>query len=233
MPRVEPAFRSILRWLLPVAAVAVALPIAQAMDPLLPESTVFLVIVVVVAWYARLAPGLLGALCATLVMDYYFTEPLYSLDLSKKDVSGLIVFALSAAVASWASASRRHVQDALRRAHAETEQKVIERTADLRRTNAQLEAEIVERKLAQREVEHLAVRLIHAQEEERSRIGRELHDHISQRLGLLTIKIDQLRGDPAVTPGPSRSLGELRQQTSEITTDVHRLSHRLHSSMLD
>jgi signal transduction histidine kinase len=224
---------SIFRWLLPVAAVTLGLPIAQAMGPLLPESTVFLVIVVVVAWYARLAPGLLGALCATLMMDYFFTPPLYSLDLNKKDLSGLAVFAVSAAVASWASASRRHVQDELRRARDETEQKVIERTADLRRTNAQLEAEIIERKAAQREVEHLAGRLIHAQEEERARIGRELHDHISQRLGLLTIKIDQLRGDPAVTPGPIRSLDELRQQTSEITTDVHRLSHRLHSSMLD
>jgi signal transduction histidine kinase len=224
-----PAFR----WLLPIVAVGLGLPLAQWMNGLLSESTVFLVIVMVVAWYARLAPGLLGALCATLVMDYFFTEPIYSLDLSKKDVSGLIVFALSAMVVSWASASRRRVQDALRRAHAETEQKVIERTADLRRTNAQLEAEIVERKLAQREVEHLAGRLIHAQEEERSRIGRELHDHISQRLGLLTIKIDQLRDDRTITGGQSRALGELRQQTSEITTDVHRLSHRLHSSMLD
>src|SRR5689334_19438852 len=223
----------VVRWLLPVVAVALGLPVAQLVNPLLPETTIFLMIVMVVAWYSRLAPGLLGALCATLVMDYFFVEPIYSLDLSKKDVSGLVVFAVSAAVASWASASRRHVQDALRRAHAETEQKVIERTADLRRTNAQLEAEIVERKAAQREVEHLAGRLIHAQEEERARIGRELHDHISQRLGLLTIKIDQLRGDPAVTQGSSRSLGELRQQTSEITTDVHRLSHRLHSSMLD
>lgn len=223
----------VFRWVLPIACVGLGLPVAEWMNGLLPETTIFLVIVVVVAWYARLAPGLLGALLATLLMDYFFVEPIYSLDLSKKDVSGLIVFAVSAAVASWASASRRHVQDALRRAHAETEQKVIERTADLRRTNAQLEAEIVERKKAQREVEHLAGRLIHAQEEERSRIGRELHDHISQRLGLLSIKIDQLRGDPAVTAGPSRSLGELRQQTSEITTDVHRLSHRLHSSMLD
>jgi signal transduction histidine kinase len=234
MPQLDRATRSqLFRWLLPVLAISLGIPIAEWMDPLLPESTVFLVIVVVVAWYTRLAPALLAAFYATLVMDYFFTEPLYSLDLSKKDVSSLAVFALSAIVASWASASRRRVQDQLKRARDETEQKVIERTADLRRTNAQLEAEIVERKKAQAEVEHLAGRLIHAQEEERSRIGRELHDHISQRLGLLTIKIDQLRVDPAVTSGPSKSLNELRQQTSEITTDVHRLSHRLHSSMLD
>ncbi len=235
MSKWEGIHRSVFfRWLLPVLAVVLALPVAEWLDPLLlPASTTFLVIVVIVAWYSRLAPGLLAALLATLVMDYFFVEPLYSLDLSKKDVSSLAVFALSAIVASWASASRRRVQDELKRARDETEQKVIERTADLRRTNAQLEAEIVERKAAQAEVEHLAGRLIHAQEQERSRIGRELHDHISQRLGLLTIKIDQLRVDPAVTAGPSRSLNELRQQTSEITTDVHRLSHRLHSSMLD
>jgi signal transduction histidine kinase len=223
----------VFRWLLPIVAVSLGVPIAVWMGPLLPESTVFLVIVVVVAWYTRLAPALLAAALATVAMDYFFTEPIYSLDLSKKDVSSLAVFGLSAIVASWASASRRRVQDELKRARDETEQKVIERTADLRRTNAQLEAEIVERKKAQAEVEHLAGRLIHAQEEERSRIGRELHDHISQRLGLLTIKIDQLRVDPAVTSDASRSLNELRQQTSEITTDVHRLSHRLHSSMLD
>ena len=49
------------------------------------------------------------------MMDDFFTPPLYTIDLGKKDISGLVVFALSAMVASWASASRRHVQDALRR----------------------------------------------------------------------------------------------------------------------
>ncbi len=219
--------------MLPLIAVGLGLPIADGIEGLLPASTIFLVIAVLVAWYGRLAPGLLAALCATLMMDYFFIEPIYTLDLGSKVSSALIVFALSAIVVGWASANRRRAQDELKRARYETEQKVIERTVDLRRTNARLEAEIVERKLAQREVEHLAGRLIHAQEEERSRIGRELHDHISQRLGLLTIKIDQLRVDPAITAGPNQALDELRQQTSEITTDVHRLSHRLHSSMLD
>ena len=75
--------------------------------------------------------------------------------------------------------------------------------------------------------------MIHAQEEERSRIGRELHDHISQTLGILTIKIDQLRAEPAVPPTVGGALDELRRDTVEITDDVHRLSHRLHSSTLD
>jgi PAS domain S-box-containing protein len=93
--------------------------------------------------------------------------------------------------------------------------------------------DITDRKRAEQELEELAGRLIHAQEEERSRIGRELHDHISQMLGVLTIRMDQLRADEGTPPGVAAVLEELRQSTAEITTDIHGLSHRLHSSALD
>ena len=79
----------------------------------------------------------------------------------------------------------------------------------------------------------LSGRLIQAQEEERSRIGRELHDDISQSLGLLAIKIDQLRADSA-TPSPvGGALEVLKQDVGDVAADVHRLSHQLHSSTLD
>jgi len=93
--------------------------------------------------------------------------------------------------------------------------------------------DVTERKRADEALEDLAGRLIHAQEEERSRIGRELHDHISQTLGVLTITIDQLRAHREITPGIGGALDQLRRATTEITDDVHRLSHRLHSSTLD
>jgi signal transduction histidine kinase len=93
--------------------------------------------------------------------------------------------------------------------------------------------DVTERKRADEVLEDLAGRLIHAQEEERSRIGRELHDHISQTLGVVTIKIDQLRAHGEITAGVGGALDELRRATSDITDDVHRLSHRLHSSTLD
>jgi PAS domain S-box-containing protein len=93
--------------------------------------------------------------------------------------------------------------------------------------------DITDRKRAEEALEELAGRLIHAQEEERSRIGRELHDHISQTLGILTIKIDQLRAEPAIPSAVAGALDALREDTVEITEDVHRLSHRLHSSTLD
>jgi PAS domain S-box-containing protein len=93
--------------------------------------------------------------------------------------------------------------------------------------------DVTVRKRAEEVLEALAGRLIQAQEEERKRIGRELHDHISQTLSVLTIKIDQLRANGAVPPAIGHGLDELRHNTSDITNDVHRLSHRLHSSTLD
>jgi PAS domain S-box-containing protein len=93
--------------------------------------------------------------------------------------------------------------------------------------------DVTERKRAEEVLEALAGRLIQAQEEERSRIGRELHDHISQTLGVLTIKIDQLSANADLTAGIAAPLDELRRDTSDIADDVRRLSHRLHSSTLD
>jgi PAS domain S-box-containing protein len=110
---------------------------------------------------------------------------------------------------------------------------MLMREADGRRLVLETNRDITERKRAEQALEDLAGRLISAQEEERSRIGRELHDHISQTLGVLTIKIDQLRASDAVAPDVAVVLDELRRDTSAITDDVHRLSHRLHSSTLD
>jgi signal transduction histidine kinase len=52
-------------------------------------------------------------------------------------------------------------------------------------------------------------------------------------LGVLTIDLDQVRADPAVPAQLAPSLEDLRNRISEITTDIHGLSHRLHSSTLD
>jgi PAS domain S-box-containing protein len=93
--------------------------------------------------------------------------------------------------------------------------------------------DIEDRKNAERDLESLSGRLIHAQEEERKRIGRELHDDINQSLGLLAIRLDQLRANPAMPPVVARGLDRLKEDTSEVATHVHRLSYQLHSSTLD
>jgi PAS domain S-box-containing protein len=93
--------------------------------------------------------------------------------------------------------------------------------------------DITERKLAEEALASVSRRLIAAQEQERTRIARELHDDICQRLALLAIELEQLQLSPpnlAVEVG-SR-MGELRRQTAEIATDIQSLSHELHSAKL-
>jgi PAS domain S-box-containing protein len=93
--------------------------------------------------------------------------------------------------------------------------------------------DVTERRRTEQALEELAGRLIFAQEEERSRIGRELHDHVSQRLGLLAIRLDQLRAHADVTSPVAAAIDAIREGTREIERDVHGLSRRLHSSTLD
>jgi PAS domain S-box-containing protein len=76
-------------------------------------------------------------------------------------------------------------------------------------------------------------RLIRAQEEERKRIARELHDDINQRLALLSVELQQLQNNP---PPPSKrktAIEKLFKHTTEISSGIQSLSHRLHSASLD
>jgi signal transduction histidine kinase len=78
----------------------------------------------------------------------------------------------------------------------------------------------------------LSGRLINAQEDERSRLARELHDDVTQRLALLAIEADRgERGLPAIGGGDAKRA--LRDGLARLSEDVHALSYRLHSSILE
>jgi len=94
--------------------------------------------------------------------------------------------------------------------------------------------DITERKMAEQALSSINRKLIEAQEQERTRIARELHDDIGQRLALLTIELEQLRQDSLDLPVEVRSrMGALGKQASDIATDTQSLSHELHSSKLE
>jgi PAS domain S-box-containing protein len=94
--------------------------------------------------------------------------------------------------------------------------------------------DVTERKRAEEVLSGVSRRLIEAQEQERTRIARELHDDIGQRLALLNIKLGQLQQNSPDLPAELHGhMGELRMQTSEIARDVQSMSHELHSSKLE
>lgn len=93
--------------------------------------------------------------------------------------------------------------------------------------------DITERKLAEEALVNLSGRLINAQEEERKRIARELHDDLNQRMALLSIELEQL-SQRMQRPRHLRPLvHSLQTKAQEISAEIHRLSYRLHPSKLD
>jgi signal transduction histidine kinase len=80
----------------------------------------------------------------------------------------------------------------------------------------------------------LSQRLIAAHDEERRRLSRELHDQLNQHLALLAIELQQLGANPAVSPDAlAAALQVLWRQTTDISSEVHALSHRLHPTKLE
>jgi len=92
--------------------------------------------------------------------------------------------------------------------------------------------DITRRKQADEALSGMSQKLIESQEQERTRIGRELHDDINQRLALLTIELDRLDQSGSIN-AVHDILQELKRRVIEISTDVQALSHQLHSSKLE
>ncbi len=95
-------------------------------------------------------------------------------------------------------------------------------------------ADITQRKLAEEALSSVSRRLIEAQEGERARIARELHDDIGQRLAILAVTLDEIKLLTTKSRGELGSgIDALQRQTSEISSAIHSLSHELHSSKLE
>jgi PAS domain S-box-containing protein len=93
-----------------------------------------------------------------------------------------------------------------------------------------------ERALRQSETDlrTLAGRLITSQEEERSRLARELHDDLTQRLAVVAIDMGRLEQDVTGQPeSVPEKLRDMKNQVVKVSEDVHSISRQLHPSILD
>jgi PAS domain S-box-containing protein len=94
-------------------------------------------------------------------------------------------------------------------------------------------ADLIERMRASEALRESEERLIDAQEEERARIARELHDDVVQRLAVISINLD-MRAQRALSPDEvMRKIIETREAVISLATDVQALSHRLHPARLE
>lgn len=112
---------------------------------------------------------------------------------------------MGAVVALTDITERKRVEEALKQAHDELEQRVKDRTAELRLMVAQLQEEVTNRlqaeeslKESEAHLRHLSSRLLDAQERERKRLAVELHDELGH--ALLTVKMQLRALERGLTP---------------------------------
>jgi PAS domain S-box-containing protein len=93
--------------------------------------------------------------------------------------------------------------------------------------------DITRRKQMEEAISGVSGRLIEAQERERGRIARDLHDDICQQLALVSIELEQVQRKLPDSVSEHRSqVGEVRKRIMDISTDVQMMSHELHSAKL-
>jgi PAS domain S-box-containing protein len=128
---------------------------------------------------------------------------------------------------------RKKAEERLRRAHEELEVRVRERTAELARANESLRDEMIERERAERARTELLARLVFAQEGERRRIAREMHDQFGEVLTALARQIEMLREACADRLEFRSHVAALSRLSQQLDRDVDHLVWELRPTALD
>ncbi len=128
--------------------------------------------------------------------------------------------------------AQKHAEQELRRAYEEMEDRVRDRTLELAEANVALRAEISERIRTERGRVRLLRQIVRAQEDERRRIARDIHDHLGQQMTALRLSLDSLAQD--VPDGGLRQRLEQTQALAErLDADVDFLAWELRPAALD
>jgi len=93
--------------------------------------------------------------------------------------------------------------------------------------------DITKLKVAQETAHALSRKLMNAQEKERARLARELHDDLSQSLALLSIQLHSIASSDGDKETFASQLGNITFQIERLSSDVHRISHQLHPAKLE
>ena len=128
---------------------------------------------------------------------------------------------------------RKLTEEALRDAHENLETKVIERTAELAESNESLRLEMAERTRAEEERVGLLRKIVTTQEDERSRIARDLHDTLGQRLTALRLKIASLKESYGKDDELGARIERLGEIGAKLDEEVSFLAWELRPAALD
>jgi PAS domain S-box-containing protein len=92
------------------------------------EFPVFLFAIVITVWYARMQAGVLALVLAALCFNYFFTEPLHTLYVTRSELPYYFIFILFASLLTWFTAVRRRAERQLLQSRDELKREVAIRT---------------------------------------------------------------------------------------------------------
>jgi signal transduction histidine kinase len=129
---------------------------------------------------------------------------------------------------------RKRAEQELRIAHDHLEKRVIERTLELQQKNIQIRKQAETLEAANRGLRELSSQLLRAQDEERRRIARELHDSTGQVLALLSMNLSSLEDEAkAVSAEIGKALSENAKMVNQVSGELRTISYLLHPPLLD
>ena len=121
----------------------------------------------------------------------------------------------------------------LQKSHQELERRVRERTAALSEMNAVLQEEVRERRRIEAERVELLRRIVFAQEDERRRIAREMHDQFGQQLTVLKLKLDAAKEDCGEHEKLCEQIEALQKIARQLDADVDHMVWEMRPTALD
>jgi PAS domain S-box-containing protein len=130
-PAVPKATPAILRYGLAVGSVALGALAALLLDRYQfrgVEYPLFLFGIAVTVWYAGVGPAILAVVLSSLSFDYFFTDPRFSLFVTRADIPYYSIFILFALLLTWFSAVRRRVEQQLLESRDTLQREIVERT---------------------------------------------------------------------------------------------------------
>lgn len=142
------------RYSIPLITVAAASFVAYLLPSRFDPShfTLYFLAVMLSTWYGGFGAGVLSTVLSALLLDYFFISPVASIELDSHAFLRLCVFLSVSVITSILTHARRRAEIGLRQAHAELEDRVRDRTAELTKANAALREEISERQKIEKEL---------------------------------------------------------------------------------
>ena len=197
--------------------------------------------VVLAAWYCGVGPAILTALMSLVGVWYWFIFPEHSFSIadSKAGFTGMVGFTVLSGLIIALGEANRHSKEKSEnelRERIQTEKRLLARERDLEALHAAMADRVQERtadlNIAVEGLRQLSARLLQAQDDERRRLARELHDSVGQLLAALSMNIDTMRATP-LSAAAAAALDENAQLVDQISTEIRTMSHLLHPPLLD